>query len=117
LIIADLSAMSREKFWTFMERDGWLHPFDQAGRRIPPARLPQCLDGLAHDPYRDLAWSVRRNGGFEKSMTPYSEFSWANFFRKRIPAQTVERDYPKAVRQAMKLAGSRAAAALPGFAG
>lgn len=117
LIIDDLSAMSRQGFWKFMEKDGRLHPFDQAGRRIHPARLPKCIDGLAHDPYRDLAWSVRRNGGFEKTMMPYSEFSWANFFRKRIPAKLVERDYPKAVRKAMCLAGTRAAAALPGYAG
>jgi hypothetical protein len=117
VIIDDLSAMPHRSFWTAMEKGGWLHPFDQAGRRIHPARLPKSLDGLAHDPYRDVAWSVRRNGGFEKTMTPYSEFSWANFFRKRIPAKLVERDYPRAVRKAMCLAGTHAAAALPGYAG
>jgi hypothetical protein len=117
VIIDDLSAMPHRGFWTAMEKGGWLHPFDHAGRRIHPARLPKYIDGLAHDPYRDLAWSVRRNGGFEKTTTPYSEFSWANFFRKRIPAKLVERDYPRAVRKAMCLAGTRAAAALPGYAG
>lgn len=115
-LIDDLSRLSCQRFWKFMEEDGRLHPFDRAGRRIHPDRLPKRIDGLAHDPYRDLAWSVRGEGGFDKSMLPYSEFLWANFFRTRIPIKLVQHQYPAAVRRAMHLAGTRAGAGLPGFA-
>jgi hypothetical protein len=114
-ILADLSAMPRERFWRRMERDGLLHPYDATGARIHPSQLPTSVCELAHDPYRDLAWSVRRMGGFKKTVLPFSEFRWANFFRARIARELVHRDYGMAVRKALCLTGSRAARALPGY--
>ncbi len=96
-IVDDLSRLTRERFWARMEDEGRLHPFDEAGRRIDPARLPSRLTGLRNDPYRDLAWSVREYGGFEKNEAPYSEFFWASFFRSRIALGAVRSDYDWAV--------------------
>jgi len=115
-VLADFSAISRGSFFSCMERNGLLHPFDRSGKRIKPARLPKRIADLAHDPYRDLAWSVRRLGGFKKTAKPFSEFRWADFFRTRIAPETIERDYDKAVRSALQLARTRQARALPGFA-
>jgi len=115
-VLADLSAVPRANFWTCLERNGMLHPYDGAGNRIHPSELPRRLRQLGHDPYRDLAWSVRQRGGFEKSMMPFSEFRWADFFRKRIPLARVEHDYATALRQAMTLANTRPARSLPGYA-
>lgn len=114
-ILADLSAMPRERFWRRMEQDGLLHPYDATGARIHPSQLPRTVCGLAHDPYRDLAWSVRRMGGFKKTVLPFSEFRWANYFRKRIDGELVRADYAMAVHQALWLTGARAARALPGY--
>lgn len=115
-IIADLSDVSRNRFYGCMERNGLLHPFDRSGNRIKPGRLPKRIADLAHDPYRDLAWSVRRLGGFKKTAKPFSEFRWADFFRTRIAPEAIERDYDKAVRRALQLARTRQARTLPGFA-
>lgn len=114
-IIADLSGISRASFFGCMERNGLLHPFDRSGRRITPARLPKRIQDLAHDPYRDLAWSVRRLGGFKKTAKPFSEFRWADFFRSRIAPELIEQDYDGAVRKALQLARTRPARVLPGF--
>lgn len=114
-IIADLSQVPRSTFYRCMERNGLLHPFDRTGRRIGPGRLPKRIEDLAHDPYRDLAWSVRRRGGYKKSAKPFSEFRWADFFRSRIAPQLIATDYEKAVRRGLQLARSRQARTLPGF--
>lgn len=115
-LIADLSGIPRASFWRCMERNGLLHPYDSSGRRISPARIPSRILHLAHDPYRDLAWSVRRRGGFAKTRVPFSEFRWADYFRKRISAEMIEHDYARAVRRAMQLTRVRAARSLPGYA-
>ena len=115
-VVADLSGISRVSFYRCMERNGLLHPFDRTGKRITPGRLPKRIQDLDHDPYRDLAWSVRKRGGFKKSTRPFSEFRWADFFRTRIAQELVEQDYEKAVRRALQLARTRHARALPGYA-
>jgi hypothetical protein len=115
-LLADLSALPRASFWARMEQYGMLHPYDALGFRIHPSRLPKSIEELAHDPYRDLAWSVRRVGGFDKTVMPFSEFRWANFFRARISPDLVARDYSRAVRRALRLARARSAQSLPGYA-
>ncbi len=115
-VLADLSALQRASFWACMERSGMLHPYDASGFRIHPSRLPKSIGDLADDPYRDLAWSVRRQGGFDKSGVPFSEFRWANFFRTQIPADLIARDYQRAVRRALRLTNARSARTLPGYA-
>ena len=116
-VIEDISDLTLSAFWRRMEFEGRLYPYDEEGRRIKPSHLPTCLHALRHDPFRDLAWVVREAGGFRKSMIPYAEFAWANFFRTRIPAGTVERNHDSAVDRAMRLSRCRAAVDLPGFVG
>jgi hypothetical protein len=41
-------------------------------------QLPQKVTGLTDDPYRSLAWAVRKRGGFQKTTASFSEFQWAN---------------------------------------
>jgi len=115
-LLADFSALPRASFWARMQQNGMLHPYDGLGIRIHPSRLPKSIGDLGHDPYRDLAWSVRRLGGFDKTVVPFFEFRWANFFRTRIPPNLVARDYAKAVRRALRLASARSARSLPGYA-
>lgn len=116
-LVGDLSHFSRERFLRQMTSLGLLYAFDGHGRPVSPTQLPETLGALRCDPYRDLAWSVRRAGGFAKCNRPYAEFSWANFFRTRIPRSTVRSDFEHAHDRAMKLARSQAAQHMPGYLG
>jgi hypothetical protein len=116
-IIGDLSGLPRRRFWARMEAAGLLHPYDEMGRRVAPADLPSALAALRADPYRDLAWSVREAGGYEKSRVPFAEFHWANYFRALIEPARLKRDYEATVRRAMRLARRPGARGLPGFIG
>jgi len=116
-VIGDMSSMTFATFWRQMSRTGWLHPFDECGRRIRPHALPASLTELGHDPYRDLAWSVRKAGGFAKSPAPYAEFRWAQFYRSNIAGELIDRDYKAAFARAWKLTMSEDARHLPGYVG
>jgi len=72
---------------------------------------------LVDDPFRSLAGELRRAGGFAKDTTPFSEFLWADFLRRRMKRKDVERDFERAVEEALDLAKSDAADYLPGWCG
>ncbi|WP_309646504.1 ParB-like protein [Phenylobacterium sp.] len=72
------------------------------------------IDGLRDDPFRSLASALRRAGGFGKKAAPFSEFAWADFLRSRIQIEVVIADFAGALEQALILAGTPAAAGLPG---
>ena len=83
-VIGDLSKADPEHFWNLMDYHGWTHPFDEKGRRCGYGELPKSVRGMKDDPYRALSGALRRVGGFAKDSTPFSEFVWADFFRRRI---------------------------------
>lgn len=114
-VVDDFSDMPKRAFLRSMAAQGWLHAYDGEGRRVCPTRLPATLDRLSCDRYRDLAWSVRKAGGFKKTPLPFSEFAWANFFRERIPEAVLCDDFERAHERAMRLARTRDARSLPGY--
>ena len=79
--------------------------------------IPAAIGELRDDPFRSLAGELRRLGGFSKETVPFSEFLWADFFRRRIKRDTIGRDFQEALERAMKLAKSTEAAYLPGWCG
>ena len=81
------------------------------------ANLPKALGELADDPYRSLAGEVRHAGGFPKDATPFAEFLWADFFRRRIKLAQLQRDPDVALQTALTLCHSPLAAHLPGWSG
>ena len=113
----DFSQLNKDEFWTLMEHHQWVHPYDGEGKRLSPAALPKSLDGLADDPYRSLAGAVRNAGGFPKDQTPFAEFLWADFFRRRIKPAKLQREPDGALGAALELCHSKAAAHLPGWSG
>jgi hypothetical protein len=115
--IANLSALDSDEFWTVMDNRNWMHPFDAAGVRRRYADIPKSVKELVDDPFRSLAGELRRAGGFAKDTTPFSEFLWADFLRRRMKGKSVERDFGRAVEQALQLAKSTAANHLPGWCG
>lgn len=114
-VVGDLSNLTAKRFLRRMSDFGLLHAYDQKGARTCPTRLPKSLADLKSDRYRDLAWSVRESGGYEKTDAPFAEFRWANYFRGRIAASTVRQDFELAHDKAMWLARSPGARALPGY--
>ena len=115
--IANLSALDSDEFWTVMDNRNWMHPFDDAGVRRPYADIPKSVKELVDDPFRSLAGELRRAGGFAKDTTPFSEFLWADFLRRRLKRKAIERDFDHAIEQALALAKSSEANYLPGWCG
>jgi hypothetical protein len=118
-VVADHSGkkMNFQQFWKWMDRQRAVYPYCQFGEGPrEPLYLPKDIRGLADDPYRSLAWFVRKAGAFENSDKNFAEFQWANFFRSK---KLLERGglwaFPRALVQATKLAQSPEAKHLPGF--
>ncbi len=111
------SKLDYENFWQWMFKSRNAYPFCQFGEGPRKALyLPRDIRGLADDPYRSLAWFVRKAGAFENSDRNFAEFQWANFFRKH---ELLDHKgliaMPEALIQAVKLAQSKAAKKLPGY--
>ena len=92
-----------------------MHPFDAKGERRHYKDIPKSITDLVDDPFRSLAGELRRAGGFAKDTTPFSEFLWADFLRRRMKRKLVDRDFARAVEKAMQLAKSEEANYLPGW--
>jgi len=115
--IANLSSLDADAFWVVLDNRSWMHPFDDQGRRRHYRDIPKSVKDLIDDPFRSLAGELRRAGGFAKDTTPFSEFLWADFLRRRMKRKLVEQDFDRAVEQALELAKSTDANYLPGWCG
>ena len=116
-VIANLSKLEGDAFWTVMDDRSWMHPFDADGRRRAYHDIPKSVTDLVDDPFRSLAGELRRAGGFAKDTTPFSEFLWADFLRRRMKRKLVDRDFDRAIKKALELAKSQDADYLPGWCG
>jgi hypothetical protein len=116
-IVADLSHLDRQEFWSVMDHRNFVYPFDVDGVRHPIENLPKRIVDLKDDPFRALAGAVRDAGGFAKIDAPFSEFLWADFLRRRVGGKKLRHSFEDAVEEAMQLARSRDARHLPGWCG
>ena len=115
--IADLRNLSRDEFWFVLENHSWAHAYDANGVRRSFEEMPKSVTQLKDDPFRSLAGQMRRAGAFAKDTTPFSEFLWADFLRRRMKAKLIKSDFSAAMEQAIALAKSPAAVHLPGWCG
>jgi hypothetical protein len=116
-VVAKLDMLDRDAFWIVLDHRGWMHPFDDKGHRRPYEDIPGSISELIDDPFRSLAGELRRAGGFAKDTTPFSEFLWADFLRRRIKRKLVDERFDDAREQALALAKSKEASYLPGWCG
>lgn len=116
-VTSDLSDLDKDAFLTVLDNRGWMHPFDANGKRQTYDAIPKNMADLVDDPYRSLAGELRRQGGFAKDTTPFSEFLWADFLRRRIDRAAVAKNFGKAMKAALSLARSKEADYLPGWCG
>ena len=56
-------------------------------------------------------------GGFAKDTTPFSEFLWADFLRRKLTRKAVDANFDKALEKALAAAKSKDAIYLPGWCG
>jgi hypothetical protein len=116
-VTANLSDLDPDAFWYVMDNRSWMHPFDAEGKRRHYSDIPKSVTEMVDDPYRSLAGELRRAGGYAKDTTPFSEFLWADFLRRRIKRKAIERDFKVALKKARRLAKSTEASYLPGWCG
>jgi hypothetical protein len=116
-VIADLTMVDRDAFWGVLDNHKWVYPYDAKGQRQHFRDIPKTVVELKDDPFRSLAGELRRVGGFAKDTTPFSEFLWADFLRRRLSRKSVEADFDKAIEKALALAKSKDAVYLPGWCG
>jgi len=116
-VVADLSELEPDQFWVVLDHRAWAHPYDARGRRRDFHAIPKSVSGLRDDVFRSLAGALRRAGGFAKDTTPFSEFLWADFLRRRISRKRAEHAFSRMMKEAMTLAKSRDARYLPGWSG
>jgi hypothetical protein len=116
-VVSHLHKLEPDAFWFFLENRNWMHTFDAEGRRRDYKDLPKSVKEMVDDPFRSLAGELRRAGGFAKDTTPFSEFLWADFLRRRVKRHAVENDFDRALEEALRLAKSKEADFLPGWCG
>ncbi len=116
-VVLNLSRLEKDAFWVFMDNRGFVHPFDDEGKRCGYGDIPKSIEDLADDPFRSLAGALRRKGGYAKDTTPFSEFLWADFLRRRIGRKDVEKNFGASLEEAYALAKKMDADYLPGWCG
>jgi hypothetical protein len=116
-VVADLTMVDRDAFWVVLDDRKWVYPYDAKGERRHYRDIPKTVVDLKDDPFRSLAGELRRVGGFAKDTTPFSEFLWADFLRRRLSRNSVEQNFGKAIEKALALAKSKDAVYLPGWCG
>jgi hypothetical protein len=116
-LVCDLSHLSKDAFWIYLDHRSWVHCYDQHGHRRFFGDVPKRFEDMVDDPYRSLSASVEEAGGFAKPDQPFFEFLWANHFRSHIAAANLRKDYKHAVDEAVRLARSKKSQFLPGWAG
>ena len=116
-VIGDLSMVERDAFWGVMDNKRWVYPYDAKGERRHFKDIPKKITDLKDDPFRSLAGELRREGGFAKDTTPFSEFLWADFLRRKMSSKSVNENFSKAIEKSLALAKSKDAIYLPGWCG
>jgi hypothetical protein len=116
-VVGDLRMVEREAFWGVMDNKRWVYPYDAKGARRAFRDLPKSVVDLKDDPFRSLAGELRRMGGFAKDTTPFSEFLWADFLRRKLTRKAVDANFDKALEKALAAAKSKDAVYLPGWCG
>ena len=116
-VVADLTMVDPAAFWGVLDNKRWVYPNDAKGERRHYKDIPKSITALKDDPFRSLAGELRRAGGFAKDTTPFSEFLWADFLRRRMSRKSVDEDFARAMEKSMSFAKSKDAIYLPGWCG
>jgi hypothetical protein len=111
------------QFWLDLKREDLVRLKDENGKDYAnESQLPAKLKDLPDDPYRTLAWMVRKNNGFCRALmyghTEFAEFKWADWMREQPELQGLKNgtaSLQDVLPAAQKLAEGLLAEALPGY--
>ncbi|MGB9026591.1 MAG: ParB-like protein [Rhodomicrobium sp.] len=117
IVVLNLVRLEKDAFWVFMDNSGLVHPFNDEGKRCDYHDIPKSIAEMTDDPFRSLAGAIRRKGGYAKDTTPFSEFLWADFLRRRFARKDVENNFEATLAAALDLAKKSDADFLPGWCG
>lgn len=96
-----------------MENERWTFPYDAEGKRRSFSGLPRHGWDMPYDAYRSLAAAARDAGAYEKTSVPLEKFRWTDFFRSTLPWPDSDDRFEAIMKDAMRLAKSKAALGLP----
>ncbi len=98
---------------------GWLYLYNGRGQGpLSPQDLPKSLLQLEDDPYRSLAWKLKKEGLLRpEPLIPYHEFRWGNWLRSRALPPFSSKHLKPALPAARSLVRSNAASHLAGWIG
>jgi hypothetical protein len=119
-IDSDPSTTDPEKFWARLQELKKVHLADKDGAVITPDALPKSLEQLPDDPYRTLAWMVRKENGFCRALAKqkeFVEFDWADALRGKLRAEGGAAAPEQMLAAALAFAKSPEAKGLPGYVG
>ena len=116
-VVADLQILDKAAFWVYMDNRAWCHTYDHEGEKRGFDAIPTTVAELTDDPYRSLAGELRQHGGYAKDNTPFSEFIWADFLRRRIKRKLLDKKFEQALQESLGLAKGAEANYLPGWCG
>ena len=80
---------SADEFWERMSEDGLLYD-KNLGKPVSPEDFPDSLLELQDDPFRSIAWIIRKMGAYDDLKQPYQEFLIADFLRENMPFAPVD---------------------------
>lgn len=116
-IVKDWSHLSFKEFSTEMIQHNFVWLKDENHQLRNFHELPAHINHLGDDPYRSLAWMVRKKDGFKKTGLSFQEFYWGIFYKQQGIKLTDsnEQDLNDYLSYALKLASSPLASHLPGY--
>ena len=88
-VVDDLGEHDEPKaLWAAMQEEGWVYDRVQ-GEEVSPLEFPPRLESLADDPFRTMAWLLRKMGAFDDLREPYQEFRIGDFLRQHMVFEPV----------------------------
>jgi hypothetical protein len=114
-VTCNFSALSSTAFITAMHSRGWLHPYNECGRRTAVEEMPDSISAMPDDPYQSIAAFVRTAGVFRDSPPFNAKFAWADYFRRRVIGDFYSiSGFAKALADAIRVSRDADARGLPG---
>jgi hypothetical protein len=115
-IKADFGKLDRPAFLSALDGHGWIHPYDERGRKVGIDRLPRSVADMPDDPYQSLAAFLRAAGVFENPGEFNAKFAWADYLRKYVTGNsTTIEGFAEMLAMAFHIANTEEASALPGY--
>lgn len=85
--------LSEDEIWNLFKQNGWIHLRDRDRNSIHPNEIPRFIGDLNDDPFRSLAWMLKKLKAFKKTGVSFQEFIWADFLHSEFAEQGLDVDF------------------------